>query len=303
MNSSEIVKDFVQAYYKAQKFLDDDNVDEARKQYYKLLDHYSKLNKAGADEFQKELAYDQVTKVFNRIKESQVSNKIPLNVIVAGILIIIFSVIVALNPGIVGLATFQDEITQQFGQDFDNTTVTTVILKQEPLSFAISGQFAGESAKVFMEKNGKLILVFDSSKANIDENGKFMKSCEDTCKLEDFKGTTVKLFIEVTHGKLRIDDIVYYTERIENLAPEWIGKQKDFNVKDTIEVKLSDLFKDPEGDKIVYLSTTEDGLDVIVEKDLLRIKVREKPEEAKTITIIASDLGKLTKVPITLHFQ
>ncbi|RLE47451.1 hypothetical protein DRJ25_02375 [Candidatus Woesearchaeota archaeon] len=299
MEQQEIVKNFIQAYYKAQKHLDENQVDLARKQYYTLLDLYSKLNKTNIDEFQKELAYDQVTKVFSRIKESQTENRIPLNIIIAGALVIALSIVVALNPGIVGLTAFEDEISQEVNLVFDNTTVTTVILKQPPLSFAISGEFTGESAKVFLEQEGKLLLIFDSSKASMKE-GRFSKACEETCKLNGFEGTTAKLFVEVKNGKLKIDDIDYHIKRIENKAPEWVGKTTEFKVTGKTELNLSSMFNDPEGDELVYLSTTDDGLDIKVENDKLIITPKEKIKEAKKITIIASDMGKLTKVPITI---
>ena len=298
MKHSEIVRNFVQAYYRAQKQLDDNKVDEARKQYYVLLDLYSKLNKTNADEFQKELAYDQVTKVFNRIKESQTTSKVPMNIIIAGVLIIVLSVVVALNPGIVGLTAFQDEISQPINITFTDTTVTDIILKQKPLSMAVSGEFEGESAKIFIEHKGELVLLYDSEKADSE----FNKACVDTCKLEDYEGTTVKLFIEVNKGKLTIKELAYHIERVENKPPEWIGEKRNFNVAGKTVLNLSAMFKDPENDPIVYLSTTADGLDIRVENDKLIIAPKGTITEEKSITVIASDLGKLTKVPITLQF-
>ncbi len=302
MEHTELVKQFVEAYYKAQKHLDDSQTADARKQYYLLLNLYSRINKETTDEFQKELAYSQVTKVFNRLKEINSEKSIPFNIILAGIVIIILSIIVALNPGIVGLTAFQDEMSQQVELEFTNTTVTEIILKQNPLSFAITGTFEGESAKVFIEKKGKLELVFDTEKSVILD-GKFTKACIDTCKMDDFDGVTARLFVEVQNGKLNIDSAEYHIERLKNSPPQWIGKKKEFNIPGKTILELGTYFKDPEGDKMVFLSTTEDGLDIRVENDKLIIIPKQKFKEKKTITVIASDLEKLTKVPIILNFE
>jgi hypothetical protein len=301
MEDNNLVKDFVQAYYRAQKSLDENNVPDARKQYYVLLDLYSKLSKNIDDEFQKELAYDQLNKIFNGIKEARTETKIPLNMIIAGVIIIVLSIVVALNPGIVGLAAFQDELVQPVNLVFEDTAVTSISLKKEPLSLAVSGEFNGESAKIFLEHSGKLVLLFDSSQ--VDSDGKFNKVCVDTCKLTDFKGNEVKLFIEVKNGVLKLDDLVYYVKRTENNPPQWIGGDKEFVIKGRTEIDLSSLFRDPEGDELVYLSTTEDGLNLIIENDKLIITPRENAEGEKKITLIASDMGKLTKVPITLKIE
>ncbi len=303
MRPDEIVKNFVETYNKAQRHLDESQVDSARKQYYLLLDIYSKLMKTEIDEFQRELAYDQITKVFNRIKENQVRDKVPVNIIVAGVLIVILSIIVALNPAIVGLAAFQDEISQPVNLVFTNTTVSTGILKQTPLSFAITGKFEGESAKLFLEHQDKLILVFDSEQASIDEDGNFEKICIDSCKLENYEGTTVQLFVEVLNGRLEISDLVYHIERIENQPPQWVSETNNFKITGRTEINLSRYFKDPENDKLVFLSTTEDGIDVRVERDKLIITPASEGGEQKTITLIASDLQKLTKVPVILDFS
>ena len=302
MEHTELVKQFVEAYYKAQKHLDDSQTADARKQYYLLLNLYTRLNKETTDEFQKELAYSQVTKVFNRLKEINSQKSIPFNIILAGIVIIVLSIIVALNPGIVGLTAFQDEMSQQVELEFTNTTVTEIILKQNPLSFAITGRFEGESAKVFIEKRGKLELVFDTEKSVIHD-GEFTKACIDTCRMDDFDGVTAKLFVEVKNGKLNIDTLEYHVERLENRPPQWIGEKKEFNIPGKTILELGTYFKDSEGDKIVFLSTTEDGLDIRVENDKLIIIPKQKFKEKKTITVIASDLEKLTKVPITLNFE
>ncbi len=301
MEQSQLVKDFVESYYKAQQHLDASRVDSARKQYYLLLDIYSKLMKTNMDEFQRELAYDQITKVFNRIKEVQKgTTKMPLNIIVAGVLIIVFSIIVALNPGIVGLTTFQDEISQPVTLVFENTTVSTGMLKQVPLSFAISGKFEGESAKVFLEHKEQLVLVFDTEQVALDDEGKFTKSCLDTCTLNDFEGVVAKLFVEVINGRLEVNELIYHIERTENQPPEWIGESKDFAVKGKTIIDLSKQFKDPEGDELVFLSTTEDGIDIRVERNQMIIIPKAGVTGDKIITVIASDLGKLTKIPITL---
>lgn len=110
----ELIKQFVDTYNSAQASIDGHNIDDAKKKYRDLLHMYSAINQSKLEKEHKELAYEQVMKVYREVHGgnkgiSAISDNVSRHfmskpvMVVAGLLILI-SIVVFIKPEIVGLA-------------------------------------------------------------------------------------------------------------------------------------------------------------------------------------------------------
>ncbi len=106
----ELIKQFVDKYNSAQASLDGHNKEEAKKQYKDLLKLYSTINHSKLDKENKELAYEQIMKVYRGVHSTDAATSMlskrffftsKPTMIVAGILIIL-SLVVFIKPEIIG---------------------------------------------------------------------------------------------------------------------------------------------------------------------------------------------------------
>lgn len=108
----ELIKQFVDKYNSAQASLDGRNKEEAKKHYKDLLSLYAAINKSKLDKENKELAYEQIMKVYRGVHNTN-NVAVPISkrfsftskptIIVAGILILL-SIVVFIKPEIIGFA-------------------------------------------------------------------------------------------------------------------------------------------------------------------------------------------------------
>lgn len=302
MPNDELIKKFVDLHTQTTRLIAEQKVADAKQKYLELLDAYHAIDKSSLEKFHKELAYDQVTKVFSQLNQMKESIKIPYNLIVAAALIIALSFVVFLKPQIAGLASFEDEIVQKVELKWTQTDVHTVTLRDRPLTLSASGSFTGK-VKLFYKTGQKLELIFDSSKS-LSQDGKFARVCEETCELNT-NTNLAELFAQIEEGSsLEITELIYKVERKTNSAPIWTGKTRSFTIQTgkTLIIDLNEYFSDSDKDPLVYLSTTTDGLEVTVENSIVTIAVKGAIG-TKSITFIASDLIGVTKIPVSIEIK
>jgi len=294
------IKKFVDLHHEAEKFLNQNKVKDAKQKYLEVVNAYHDIHNSDLERFHKDIAYDQVTTLFKQVSEAKERIKVPVNMIVAACLIIVFSVAVAIQPSIVGLVSFQDTVRQPVDKNYTESGLDSFTLRDRPLNLKLSGKFDG-SAKVFFKQGEKLELVFDSE-VSPSQEGVFIDVCEETCDI-NVKSNSIELFIQVDEGTLTLDELVYDVERTDNTAPEWTGKKKTLNAVQgqPLILDLDNYFKDDEDDPLTYLSTTTEGLEVDVKSNVLTITPHEKGK--KTIMLIASDLLDLTRVRVTIDVK
>lgn len=108
----ELIKQFVDTYNSAQASIDSHNIDDAKKKYRDLLHMYSAINQSKLEKEHKELAYEQVMKVYREVHGgskgiSAISDNVSRHfmsksaMVVAGLLILI-SIVIFIKPEIVG---------------------------------------------------------------------------------------------------------------------------------------------------------------------------------------------------------
>ncbi|MEM3154321.1 MAG: hypothetical protein QW165_02005 [Candidatus Woesearchaeota archaeon] len=301
MADDELVKKFVELHAQTEQLLHEDKISEAKQKYLDVVNAYHDIEKSSLEHFHKELAYDQVTQLFKKVNEAKQRVQVPYNLILAAVLIIGFSILVVFKPSIVGLAGFEDLIRQPTDFVFTEPKLQQVTLKDRPLTLSASGEFSGK-AKLFYKKGDKFELIFDSEKSK-SQNGIFTDICEETCEIIA-DSNAIELFADVTEGsRLHIKELSYKVKRKDNTAPTWTGKTKTFTAirGKTLTIDVNQYFTDAENDKLVYLSTTDDGLDVLVQNS--KVSITPKTAGTKHIVFIASDLLDVTKVPVTIEVK
>lgn len=108
----ELIKQFVDKYNSAQASIDGNNIGDAKKKYSELLHMYSAINQSKLEKEHKELAYEQVMKVYREVHGgnkgiSAISENVSRHfmsksvMVVAGLLILI-SIVIFIKPEIVG---------------------------------------------------------------------------------------------------------------------------------------------------------------------------------------------------------
>lgn len=301
MADEELVKKFVELHSQTEQLLNDDKIADAKQKYLDVVNAYHEIEKSTLEHFHKELAYDQVTQLFKKVNEAKERVKIPYHLILAAVLIIGFSIVIFFKPSIVGLAGFEDLIRQPTDLVFTETKLQQVSLRDRPLTLAASGEFIGK-VKLFYKKGDKFELIFDSEKSK-STNGSFTDVCEETCEIIA-DSNAIELFADVENGsRLHVKELLYKIERKDNTAPAWTGTTKTFTAKkgETLTIDLNQYFSDAETDPLVYLSTTDEGLEVTVQNS--KVTITPKAEGTKNIVFISSDLLEVTKVPVTIEVK
>ncbi len=297
MAEDELIKKFVELNSQAEQLLNEDKIQEAKQKYLDVIEAYHAIDKSTLERFHKELAYDQVTALFKKVNEARERVQVPYNLIAAGVLVIAFSVLIFLNPSIVGLTSLEDTVRQPVNITFASTKVQQVTLRDRPLSLSASGEFLG-SVKLYYKKGEKLELILDSDKI---QGNKFTDLCTETCEISA-DSNTIELFAQVSEGaKLVITELSYKVQRQDNSAPAWSGKTRTFKLPGgkSTTIDLAEHFTDPENDPLVYLSTTDEGLDVIVQNS--KVTITPTGSGTKHIVFIASDLLEVTRIPVTIE--
>jgi hypothetical protein len=299
MADEELVKKFVDLHSQTEQLLNEEKLAEAKQKYLEVVDTYHAIEKSPLEKFHKELAYDQVTQLFKKVNETRERVKIPWHLIAAGSLVIAFSVLIFLNPSIVGLAGLEDAIRQPVEITFTQSKVEQVTLKDRPLTLSASGEFTG-NVKLYYKKGEKLELVFDSAKSP-SEDGKFADICEETCNIIA-NSNVIELFANVEQGgKLVLKELSYKVQRKSNTAPTWKASTRSFKAEKgkTLNLNMDEYFTDAENDKLVYLSTAAEGVEVNVQSS--KISITPATPGKKEMVFVASDLQDATRVPVTIE--
>lgn len=87
-----------------------------------------------------------------------------------------------------------------------------------------------------------------------------------------------------------------------NAPPQWVGATASYaaQVGVPLTIPLDVLFRDPEGDSLVFLATSAPGIDVSVSDSQVTLFASDVARGTNTVVVMASDLVSITKVPLTI---
>jgi len=289
----EIIQKFVESQNQIEQLITENKSKEAQEKYKQTLDIYHQIQNSNLQSFHKELAYEQITDLFKKIKSSKPRKKIPYNLVLAAILLIAFGTMVLLKPSIVGLVAYEETIRQPVELNFEQSGTYQIKLQDRPVALMASGEYEGK-AKLYYRNGEKLELIVDTEKI---EGNTFKDICEETCTMIA-TDNNIEIFAKIEEGWLKINEISYKIQINENIAPKWKGPVS-FNARneETLTINLDEYYEDT--DKLVYLSTTAEGLEVIIQHN--NIKIKPKTTGTKEIVLIASDLKEITRTPIKIE--
>jgi len=296
MTDEELVKKFVDLHTEAETLLAQDKIKDAKQKYLEVVNAYHEIDKSSLEHFHKEIAYEQVTTLFQKVNESKERVTIPYHLIVAGILVIALSVLVFMKPSIIGFAGFEDVIRQPLSITFTETSVKQITLQDRPMSLLASGTYTG-NVKLYYKTGEKFELIFDSAKA---QGGTFKDICEETCEIIT-SSNVIELFAKTEGGTLTLNELAYVTQNNRNSAPAWSANTRTFKAKinTPLTLDLSEYFTDPDDTDLVYLSTSTEGLNIVVQNSL--ITITPKAPGTKKIVFVASDLQEVIRIPVTIE--
>ncbi|RMD58604.1 hypothetical protein D6825_00240 [Candidatus Woesearchaeota archaeon] len=292
--SKDDISKFLELHEKTENLLSENKISEAKKAYLDALEAYHQIQHGSLEKIHKDLAYEAITELFEKVNSAKERTKIPYNLIAAAILIVAFSIVVLINPSIVGFVAAGDTLTKPLNLTFSESGLQSIELADKPLSLRLSGHSDGR-AKVFYKKGKKLELIVDTS----EHNGTFKDVCKETCTV-GAQSNIVELFVSVESGTITLEEIKYTVEPRKNTAPAWRGSIREFRAKagKQTTIDLKDFFTDAEGDELVFLSTSADGLDVVVQDSKVLI-TPESPGERELI-FIASDMRDVARVRVKI---
>lgn len=103
----DMIHKFVEAYNSAQDCIEESRIDEAKQRYKELMSLYKDISNSEIETVHKELAYDQVMKVYRGVQGMKVHSRINTKAVALAVVVIIISVVILIKPEIVGLIAFE----------------------------------------------------------------------------------------------------------------------------------------------------------------------------------------------------
>lgn len=130
----DLIHKFVQAYNSAQDSIESNSRDEAKQKYHELMGVYKQISNSDMESIHKELAYDQVMKVFNGVKDMKPRSSLHVTSIAVAVVIIIISLVIFIKPEIIGMITYDFNSEPKWVGDSNLFVITGV-----PKSAAFAG--------------------------------------------------------------------------------------------------------------------------------------------------------------------
>ena len=179
----ELVQKFVDTFRSVQEQLDNNDRAAAVSAYKDLLDVYNDLAAADLDPMHKELAYDQLTKVYQALQNPpKHSIHATTHIIAAAVLLVLFSFLVFFRPTVFGLTVIEPVIVQDLNWAFTESGSRDVHLETIPKTLKLNGKIDGDGfVRVYASSGNSRLLLFDNDLVRIDSDGTFHSACVHGC--------------------------------------------------------------------------------------------------------------------------
>ncbi len=211
----ELVQKFVDACHAANDCLDSRDIGGATEKYKDLLDIYKEMSSSRIDPMHKELAYDQLLKIYASINNPKPAGSMhaTTHIIAAAVLLVLFSFMIFFRPAVFGAVTAspEEKVVQDVNWAFVETESRQLHLEAMPKSLSISGKVDGNGfVRVYAVTPGSRMLVFDNDLTRLNRDGTFASACINTCN-QDIGAQDITLDVEVQNAALTIYSVEYKT--------------------------------------------------------------------------------------------
>lgn len=206
----ELVQKFVDAFHATQEHVDNSDHEAAAEGYKQMLAAYNDIAAAKLDPLHKELAYDQLVKVYKSLQDPpQHSIHATTHIIAAAVLLVLFSFLVFFRPTIFGFTTAEPVVIQDVNWAFVDSGSRAVHLDAMPRSLSITGRVDGPGmVRAYAITQGSRVLVFDNDLARVNPDGTFDMACVNTCS-SGLDSKDFALDVVVQNAALTIYSIEY----------------------------------------------------------------------------------------------
>ncbi len=182
----ELVQKFVDSFHTVQDNLNNGDRSGATQGYKDLLSIYNNIVASELDPMHKELAYDQLTKVYEALQNPpRQSMHATTHIIAAAILLVVFSFLVFFRPtvfGLTSLTTLDVNVVHDLNWAFTESDVRAVHLDAVPKSLKVDGKMDGDGfVRIYALSGNSRILLFDNDLVRIQPDGTFTGACVHTC--------------------------------------------------------------------------------------------------------------------------
>jgi len=289
----QLIHEFVEVYYQALHNISERQQKQAQQNYMQLYATYNLILNAPLDEIHKRVAYDRLVAIHQRLQQPAKAPKQPRrlvrgrDIVVITVLVLLFGALLFIKPEIIGLALLQDTTTLDLNLEIIESGSRDITLTKTP-----TGSVDNGNAKIFLQTDTQKLLIVDATPGTFS-------TCADTCRLKDIPNK-FKLVVELDQGAtLHLDSLTYRSSK-QNQEPVWTSQIADFDATtdSTLVLDASDLFDDPDGDALTFLSTDAEGLEVDVSGSI--ISFTPTTTGTYSITLIASDGKDATRIPVNI---
>ena len=195
----ELIQKFVDAFKGTQSQLDNSDMDGAAQGYKDMLAVYNQMSSSDLDPLHKELAYDQLVKVYQGLKSPAPSSSVhtTTHIVAAAVLLVLFSFLVFFKPAVFGAAVVDTKVVQDVNWAFVESGARDAHLDSVPKSLRITGKVDGDGfvRAYAVTENGRT-LVFDNDLSRVNPDGTFTAACVNTCTGFSAQDFTLDVVVE-----------------------------------------------------------------------------------------------------------
>ena len=161
----DLIHKFVQSYNSAQDSIEENRISEAKQKYHDLMEAYKEIADSDVETVHKELAYDQVLKVYQGVKGMKMRKTINTKAVALAVVLIIISLVIFIKPEIIGLTVFEFNDVPQWSA---SSNVFVIYGLEEGAMFNEAYDQTIDLNAFFTDPNGDVMTFLATSTPGLD---------------------------------------------------------------------------------------------------------------------------------------